>query len=305
MFSYRIPIYPLFIPTVPALILITAGIILGRKTKKASQLARWITPAAFLAALLCMVFWYQAVVPESVRSPAPVLVLAALLAAPACLCAFLPKRPCYLLACAAGLFGFFIILMGFYTCFFLWPRNLEAGICAFFCMLALMFSFMGLVLPRGRRPQAAEGPKADTRSGGFAPQGRQYGAPQSRQSPQEPFPTPQSWQDARDMTARGGFVTVLRGEMAGMRIALKEGEAFEVGRDPSRCHLLLPFPQCPEMLCTILWLPATGTYLVTCRADNCLFIPPEAPMPADSICELFPGDVLSLREAGAIIRLGA
>ena len=55
----------------------------------------------------------------------------------------------------------------------------------------------------------------------------------------------------------------------------------------------------------MLWPPAAGTDLVTCRADNCLFSPPEDPMPADSICELFPGDVLSLREAGAIIRLGA
>ena len=267
-------LYPVLTLACPALALAFLGLLMGRKAPFARRLAGYGVPAVFLAALIPMIFWHRFLLPGSYWTFAARLVMALLFVVPACLCAFFPKRPCYLLACLCGTAGFLPVLAAYITS----PRRPLSAMGAFLIMLAISLSFMGLALP-GKEPGTAP-PDAPV------PGGRPASIPSAKSA------------------LRPGRLRMLSGPAAGQSLSLWDKKELRIGWDPSVCHLVLDLPAASAQLCSILWLASTGTYLVTVLEGGQLFSSSGQLLPSGGICEFPAGTLLFLKGSGPLLRLG-
>lgn len=258
------------------------GAVLGRMFPGARTLAVRGAPVCLLLGIAGALVWRNELLwvgafygLSTLLSGILLLMLAAVAAGGAVLCAFRPTRMCcgatalgavlWLAYTAHGLFRKYVVGYGNLSVAFL--------ILTVVGTVAAVLAFMGVF---GKETAPAEAP-----------------APQ--EAPSVP-PQP---------AASAGCLTILYGSFAGQQLPLPAGEELLLGSDAAQCHLILDPEGMPPCLCSICWLESRGTYLVSCRAPEGLLWADGSCAPSGSTTEVFPGTVCSLPATGIpVIQLG-
>lgn len=269
----------LFLILSAAVIFLTLGlgILTGRKWRLAGTAAGICLPAALLLWVLFLSLRAGVFLPEGSGVPLPMLGFCAFCSATACLCAFSPKRPWYILGTAEGALASLMVLP-------LLLRNPElwlflAGGAG---LLSLYFAIAGAVFSA-----SAWKPEPLPVSGTVSVPPSRPAVPARPQSPRVQ-----------------GAVTMLAGEFAGQTIFLRDKEPLHLGADPAFAHFVLGDGDCPPRLCSIRWLQASNTYLVTCLTEDVLWYIPEHFLPAGGTFQVIPGTVFCLRRPIRLFRVG-
>lgn len=258
------------------------GAVLGRMFPGARTLAVRGAPVCLLLGIAGALVWRNELLwvgafygLSTLLSGILLLMLAAVAAGGAVLCAFRPTRMCcgatalgavlWLAYTAHGLFRKYVVGYGNLSVAFL--------ILTVVGTVAAVLAFMGVF---GKETAQAEAP-----------------APQ--EAPSVP-PQP---------AASAGCLTILYGSFAGQQLPLPTGEELLLGSDAAQCHLILDLEGMPSCLCSICWLESRGTYLVSCRAPEGLLWADGSCAPSGSTTEVFPGTVCYLPATGIpVIQLG-
>lgn len=258
------------------------GAVLGRMFPGARTLAVRGAPVCLLLGIAGALVWRNDLLwvgefygVNTLLSGILLLILAAVAAGGAVLCAFRPTRMCcgatalgavlWLAYTAHGLFRKYVVGYGNLSVAFL--------ILTVVGTVAAVLAFMGVF---GKETAQAEAP-----------------APQ--EAPSVP-PQP---------AASAGCLTILYGSFAGQQLPLPTGEELLLGSDAAQCHLILDLEGMPSCLCSICWLESRGTYLVSCRAPEGLLWADGSCAPSGSTTEVFPGTVCYLPATGIpVIQLG-
>lgn len=258
------------------------GVVLGRMSPRARTLAVRGAPVCLLLGIAGALVWRNELLwvgafygLSTLFSGILLLMLAAVAAGGAVLCAFHPTRRgsgaaalgavLWLAYTAHGLFRKYVVGYGNLSVAFL--------ILTVVGTVAAVLVFMGVF---GKETAQAEAP-----------------APQ--EAPSVP-PQP---------AASAGCLTILYGSFAGQQLPLPAGEELLLGSDAAQCHLILDPEGMPPCLCSICWLESRGTYLVSCRAPEGLLWADGSCAPSGSTTEVFPGTVCYLPATGIpVIQLG-
>ena len=258
------------------------GVVLGRMSPRARTLAVRGAPVCLLLGIAGALVWRNELLwvgafygLSTLLSGILLLMLAAVAAAGAVLCAFRPTR----MGCGAAALGAVLWLAytahGLVRKYVVGYRDLSAPflVLTIVSAVAAVLAFIGVF---GKETAPAEAP---------APQ-------ETLSAPPQP-------------AASAGCLTILYGSFAGQQLPLPAGEELLLGSDAAQCHLILDLEGMPSCLCSICWLESRGTYLVSCRAPEGLLWADGSCAPSGSTTEVFSGTVCYLPATGIpVIQLG-
>lgn len=208
------------------------------------------------------------------------LMLAAVTAGGAILCAFRPARKsCGVATLAAALWVAFTAY-GLSRKYFIGYRDLGYGYLSIGLLVLTIVGAMAAVLA-------------------FMGTFGKEAAPAAASTPQQESPVPPQ------PTVSAGCLTILCGSFSGQQLPLPAGEELTLGGDAAQCHLILDQPGVPPCLCSICWLEGRNTYLVSCHAPEGLLWADGSCAPSGSTTEVFPGTVCYLPATGSpVVQLG-
>lgn len=258
------------------------GAVLGRMFPGARTLAVRGAPVCLLLEIAGALVWRNDLLwvgefygVNTLLSGILLLILAAVAAGGAVLCAFRPTQ----MGCGAAALGAVLWLAytahGLFRKYVVGYGDLSAPflVLTIVSAVAAVLAFIGVF---GKETAPAEAP---------APQATLSAPPQP--------------------AASAGCLTILYGSFAGQQLPLPAGEELLLGSDAAQCHLILDLEGMPSCLCSICWLESRGTYLVSCRAPEGLLWADGSCAPSGSTTEVFPGTVCYLPATGIpVIQLG-
>lgn len=258
------------------------GVVLGRGLPGTRTLAVRGAPVCVLLGMAgALVWWNDLIWAGASYGLSPLLggilllMLAALAAGGAVLCAFRPTRA------SCGVIALGAVLCLAYTAHGLtWNHISSYGqpstrllVMIILDIATAVLAFVGLF---GKETAPAKAP---------APQ-------QAPSAPPQPV-------------ASAGCLTILLGSFAGQQVPLPAGEELLLGSDAAQCHLILDVEGMPSCLCAVRWLEGRDTYLVSCRAPESLIWADGSRAPSGSTTEVFPGTVCYLPATGIpVVQLG-
>ncbi|MCD7856731.1 MAG: hypothetical protein LUG55_02845 [Clostridiales bacterium] len=242
-----------YILLLPAALLAAAALLLGHRLPFARGLAQWLAPVALLLTMLALLLCREQMLPESSHAFWLALGLAGCAGGVAILCAFFPRRGCYLPVLLLGLAGGYIAALGAVQ-----HVGLQATVGCGSYVLVVLLGGMGLT--------------AST------PAVQQPDVPTAELPPAEPEALPEG--------PAAGTLSILAGEYAGNQIQIAQRESLYIGGDGTRCQLVLTLPEMPPCLCRVQWLSQKDTYLVSNYAANGLCYESGLFLPAHGMVEV-------------------
>ena len=263
------------------------GAVLGRILSGARTLAVRGAPVCLLLGMAGALVWWKDLLWVGAShgfsfllSGILPLMLAAVMAGGAVLCAFRPTRKSCGVAALAAVLWVAYTAYGLFRKYFIGYRDLGYGYLSIGLLVltivgavAVLLAFMGL-FGKVATPAAASTPQ--------------------QESPVPPQPA-----------ASAGCLTVLCGSFAGQQLPLPAGEELTLGGDAAQCHLILDQPGVSPCLCSLRWLEGRNTYLVSCHAPEGLLWADGSCAPSGSTTEVFPGTVCYLPATGIpVVQLG-